>query len=296
MDFFSPNKSLALLQLLLLVSISNCFFPVPTAHSETLSLPFLSRPSHKPPVHPPVYAPAKPPVHPPVHPPVKPPVHHPVHPPVKPPVHPPVKPPAHPPVHPPVKPPVHPPVKPPVHPPVKPPVHPPVKPPVYPPVHPPVKPPVHPPIKPPVHPPVKPPVHPPVSPPLRSYIIVNGLVYCKSCKYKGKNSLGGATPIQGAVVQLVCKNTKKKLVQTAKTNQNGYFILTAPKTISSYAYSKCTVTLVSSPLSSCNKPSILNGGKSGALLKPRKSFEINKVPYTLYSVGPFAFEPTCPSL
>ncbi|KAK4743728.1 hypothetical protein SAY87_010040 [Trapa incisa] len=229
MDFFCPNKSLLLLQLLLLVSISNGFFPVTLVHSETASFPFWSHPRHRPPVYPPVYPPA---------------------------------------------------VHPPVHPPVKPPVQPPVSPPVYPPVN----------------PPVKPPVHPPVSPPLRSYIMVDGLVYCESCRYKGKNTIAGATPIQGALVKLECKNTKRKLVQTAKTNKNGYFILVAPKTISSYAYNKCKVTLLSSPLSSCNKPSTLNGGKSGALLKPTKSFQINKVPYTLYSVGPFAFEPTCSRL
>lgn len=88
----------------------------------------------------------------------------------------------------------------------------------------------------------------------------------------------------------------KKLVQTAKTNRNGYFLIMAPKTVSSYAYHKCKVYLVWSPLSSCKKPSTLNGGKNGAFLRPRKSFLINKLPYTLYSVGPFGFEPTCPRL
>jgi hypothetical protein len=141
------------------------------------------------------------PVDPPRHPPSHPPIHPPSHPPAHPPSHPPAHPPSHPPAHPPVRPPVHPPVKPPAHPPVKPPVHPPVKPPVKPPAHPPVKPPAHPPVKPPTHPPAHPPVHTPSYPPIprfpRSFVAVEGVVYCKSCKYAGVDTLFGASPVSG---------------------------------------------------------------------------------------------------
>jgi len=77
----------------------------------------------------------------------------------------------------------------PVHPPLNPPVKPPV--PVHPPLNPPVKPPV------PVHPPLNPPA--PVHPFPRSYVAVQGVVYVKSCKYAGVDTLLGATPLLGSL-------------------------------------------------------------------------------------------------
>ncbi|EOY28217.1 hypothetical protein QUC31_012916 [Theobroma cacao] len=254
--------------------------------------------------HPPTPPPTKPPSHPPkaptpapVYPPPKPPTKPPTYAPPKPPVQPPTKPPTYAPPKPPVQPPTYPP-KPPVHPPTKPPTQPPTKPPVYPPVKPPTKPPTHPPTKPPVHPPTYPPSHPPAKPPTypkpsRSLVAVQGVVYCKSCKYAGVDTLLGAKPIFGAIVKLTCKNTKYKQVVQAKTDKNGYFFLEAPKSITSFGAHKCTVSLVSSPLASCSKPSNLNNGLQGATLKPEKPFIANKLPFILYSVGPFAFEPKC---
>ncbi|KAI6705161.1 hypothetical protein NL676_008123 [Syzygium grande] len=179
------------------------------------------------------------------------------------------------------------------------------QPPVYPPTqhhhapgHPPFYPPFHhhghplipapsvSPIYPPAHPPVKPPFHhPPYS---RGFIAVQGLVYCKSCK----NTLYGATPIFGAQVKLLCKNTRHTVVVTEKTDKNGYFFLQAPRTVTSFASHKCKVYLVSSPISSCSQPSNLNGGLTGAYLKWEKP-PLIKLPFILYSVGPLAFEPKC---
>ncbi|XVF40476.1 hypothetical protein PTKIN_Ptkin01aG0116700 [Pterospermum kingtungense] len=216
--------------------------------------------------------------------------HHHPHPHPHPPTPSPTKPPIHPPVHPPQKAltpaPAYPPSKPPAHPPPKPPVHPPTKPPTLPPT----KPPVHPPTYPPSHPPAKPPTYP--KPP-RSLVAVQGVVYCKSCKYPGVDTLVGAKPLSGATVKLTCKNTKYKLVVQAKTDKNGYFFLQAPKTITSFGAHKCTVSLVSSPLASCSKPSNLHGGLKGAILRPEKPFIANKLPFILYTVGPLAFDPKC---
>ncbi|XVE88063.1 hypothetical protein DITRI_Ditri19aG0038500 [Diplodiscus trichospermus] len=202
----------------------------------------------------------------------------------------PTKPPTHPPVYPPPKAPtpapLYPPPKPPVHPPTRPPVHPPTKPPTLPPT----KPPVHPPTYPPLHPPAKPPTYP--RPP-RSLVTVQGVVFCKSCKYAGVDNLSGAKPILGATVKLTCKNTKYKQVVQAKTDKNGYFFVEAPKTVTSFGAHKCTVSLLSSPLASCSKPSNLHGGLKGATLRFEKPFTANKLPYILYTVGPFAFEPKC---
>ncbi|KAG6393701.1 hypothetical protein SASPL_144268 [Salvia splendens] len=213
--------------------------------------------------------------------------HHHHHPPAPAPTHPPLKPPSHPPVkppsHPPVKPPAHPPVKPPSHPPVKPPSHPPVKPPS----HPPVKPPSHPPVKPPSHPPVKPPSHPP----MRKMVAIQGVVFCKSCKYRGIDTLVGATALSGAVVKLECNNTRKTLVEHKTTDKNGYFLFMPQKLTTSGSH-KCKVSLVSSPSPTCTHPTNLHGGAVGAILmrKPPLQTPPKPLPFELFTVGPFAFE------
>ncbi|CAI9760187.1 unnamed protein product [Fraxinus pennsylvanica] len=246
-----------------------------------------------PPSHPPVKPPTSPPVKPPTHPPVKPPTSPPVKPPtppVKPPTHtsPPVKPPT-----PPVKPPT-PPVKPPTPPVVKPPTPPVVKPPtppVKPPTPPVVKPPT-PPVKPPTPPVVKPPSHPPVKPPppTRKAVAVQGVVYCKSCKYRGVGTLIGASPLAGAVVKLQCNNTKWGLVEQTKTDKNGYFLF-KPAKLTTAAFHKCKVFLISSPLATCSVPTNMGNGAFGAILIPSRKPPVKPLPFQLFTVGPFAFEP-----
>ncbi|KAF9610592.1 hypothetical protein IFM89_023487 [Coptis chinensis] len=129
--------------------------------------------------------------------------------------------------------------------------------------------------------------------PVRSLVAVQGIVYCKSCKYQGVNTLLGASPLTGAVVRLQCNNSKIPLREEAKTDKNGYFFLQPSKMITSYGAHKCKVFLVSSPVNSCQKPTDLHLGQNGAFLRYQKSQK--PTPFALYSVGPFAFESTsCP--
>ncbi|XP_022721115.1 non-classical arabinogalactan protein 31-like [Durio zibethinus] len=292
MGFAAAAKAVLLVQLSLLLVISFNVSaqvspePLPPHYHEILPVIAPSQPpSHHHHEHP--YRQRHHHHHPPSPSPIKPPTN----PPHKAPIPEPVYPPTKPPVHPPTKPPVHPPTKPPTYGPPKPPVHPPTKPPTKPPVHPPTKPPTHSPTYPPSHPPAKPPTYP--KPPVRSLVAVQGVVYCESCKYAGVGTLLGAKPIPGAIVKLTCKNTKYNLVVEAKTDKNGYFFLEAPKTITSFGAHKCTVSLVSSPWASCSKPSNLNGGSTGATLRPEEPHTEYKLPFILYTVGPFAFEPKC---
>ncbi|XP_031266510.1 non-classical arabinogalactan protein 31-like [Pistacia vera] len=151
----------------------------------------------------------------------------------------------------------------------------------------------HPPSHAPVHPPTPAPAYPPKGPMPRTFVAVQGVVYCKSCKYNGSDTLAGASPVLGATVKLQCNNTKYPQEVQTKTDKNGYFFLQAPKTVTNYGAHKCKVSLVSSPMPSCQKPSLLHAGAIGAILKPEKPFTVNKLPFFLYSVGPFAFEPKC---
>ncbi|GAV66693.1 LOW QUALITY PROTEIN: Pollen_Ole_e_I domain-containing protein, partial [Cephalotus follicularis] len=141
----------------------------------------------------------------------------------------------------------------------------------------------------PAHPLPRPPFHFP-----RTLIAVQGVVYCKSCKYAGVDTLLGAAPVSGATVKLQCNNTKYPKEILSKTDKNGYFFVVAPKTITNYGAHKCKVSLVSSHIASCSKPSNLHYGLQGSPLRPEKPFTSDNVSYVLYTVGPFAFEPKCP--
>ena len=290
---FGEAKALVFVQLSVL--LLSCF----TVFGNVIDvLPPSSPPHHHVHYSHPVASPAHPPTHHHHH------HHHPhphPHPPTASPVHPPVHSPTHSPVHPPTHSPVHPPTHSPVHPPSQhhhhgyPPAHPPTHVPVQPPSHPPTHhaPPAHPPIQSPSHPPVHPPQFPPKKPFPRSFVAVLGVVYCKSCKYSGVDTLLGASPVLGATIKLQCNNTKYPLVVKTNTDKNGYFFITAPKTITTFGAHKCKVFLVSSPSATCSKPSDLHAGLSGAVLRPQKPFMSKKLPFLLYNVGPFAFEPKC---
>ncbi|KAH0701114.1 hypothetical protein KY290_014554 [Solanum tuberosum] len=175
------------------------------------------------------------------------------------------------------------------------PTKPPTKAPTKPPTKAPYKPPTYSPSKPPAKPPVKPPTPSPYYP-SRKPVAVRGLVYCKPCKFRGINTLNQAKPLQGAKVKLVCNNTKKTLVEQAETDKNGFFWI-LPKLLSSGAYHKCKVFLVSSNNSYCNVPTNYNDGKSGALLKYTPPAPATHLPikpptpkYDFFTVGPFGFE------
>ncbi|KAH6758082.1 hypothetical protein C2S52_023033 [Perilla frutescens var. hirtella] len=181
------------------------------------------------------------------------------------------------------------------HPPTPPPSHPPTPPPTHhhpptPPAHPPVKPPAHPPVKPPAQPPVKPPKYPP----LRKKVAVQGVVYCKSCKFRGVDTLFGAAPLANATVKLECNNTKYRLKELKKTDKNGYFFF-MPQSLTTAGSHKCKVSLVSSPVAACNVPTNLHDGAVGAILyrppKPPVDAPTKPLPFELFTVGPFAFEP-----
>ncbi|KAI4368161.1 hypothetical protein MLD38_016748 [Melastoma candidum] len=141
----------------------------------------------------------------------------------------------------------------------------------------------------------QPALHPLAKPMERRFLAMQGVVYCKSCNYTGVNTLLGASPLPGSVVKLQCNNTNSYLPTsiTAVTDKNGYFYLEAPRTVTSYAFHKCKAYLVSSPLASCSKPSLLHGGSTGAALRPEKPIMVQNLPFMLYIVGPFAFEPQC---
>lgn len=91
------------------------------------------------------------------------------------------------------------------------------------------------------------------------------------------------------MVQLICKSSKKTELTKGTTNAKGFFFI-IPKSTSSFGAHKCKVSIVSSPLKKCSKPTDLNLGVAGSPLLSPKYENIGKAPYVIYKVGPFAYE------
>ncbi|GJY12943.1 hypothetical protein Tco_0382252 [Tanacetum coccineum] len=131
-------------------------------------------------------------------------------------------------------------------------------------------------------------------------VVVEGKVYCQSCKYFGSWSLTDAEPIPAAKVSVICKDHKKRVsyYKAFETDKNGYFYaelkdFTMTHYLLDHPLHSCHVKLVSSPLESCNLLSNINNGINGSPLR----FE-NRVLYgknyeaIVYESGPLAFRPT----
>ncbi|KAG6419141.1 hypothetical protein SASPL_121353 [Salvia splendens] len=137
------------------------------------------------------------------------------------------------------------------------------------------------------HPPAPAPA--PSHPPVRKMVAIQGVVYCKSCKYRGVDTLIGATPLAGAVVKLQCNNSKTSMEEKKTSDKNGYFFFMPQKLTTSGSH-KCKVFLISSPSAACNVPTNLHGGALGALLRKPVEAPPKPLPFELFTVGPFAFE------
>lgn len=101
------------------------------------------------------------------------------------------------------------------------------------------------------------------------------------------------------MVLLSCYNTKYPLKVKGITDSNGFFFIMPPKTLTTYGVHKCKVTLLKSSNPKCNDPTNLHYGVKGAIPvpepKPKTSGSIlpmPKLPFDVYTVGPFAYEPS----
>ncbi|KAI3844440.1 hypothetical protein MKX03_037765 [Papaver bracteatum] len=185
----------------------------------------------------------------------------------------------------------------------------PASPPIYSPAPSPIYSPAPSPVYAPVPSPVAAPPTPAASPPKyvieKKFIAVQGVVYCKSCKYTAYNTLNGSyiTPwlvhyefgINCATVKMVCLTSAKKktkpVVLTAVTDKKGYFFIPPSKKVSHLGAKMCKVFLVSPPpkKSKSMTPTNMYGGLSGAYLRSTKLSK--PLPYVLFTVGPFAYAP-----
>lgn len=131
-------------------------------------------------------------------------------------------------------------------------------------------------------------------------VVVEGMVYCQSCKYLGSWSLSEAKPISSAKISVICKNTKDQVsyYKAFSTNENGYFYaqldgFKMTNSIYDHPLQACNVRLVSSPLENCSLMSNINNGMYGAPLRfEKKRLVGNNYEASIYAAGPVAFRPT----
>ncbi|XP_026661683.2 non-classical arabinogalactan protein 31-like isoform X1 [Phoenix dactylifera] len=145
---------------------------------------------------------------------------------------------------------------------------------------------------------IKPPFH---LPPLRLPMVVEGVIYCRSCKLRNYDRLLDASPLPGAVAELRCNNSRHELRLNGTTNADGYFLIQAPmRKVTTFGSHKCKVFLMSSPLASCNRPSNLSGGVTGAYLRFERITKVGPDQSALFAAGYFEFSPAkttlCPHL
>ncbi|XP_030534335.1 non-classical arabinogalactan protein 30 [Rhodamnia argentea] len=139
--------------------------------------------------------------------------------------------------------------------------------------------------------------------PRATEVVVEGMVYCQSCKYFGTWSLAEAKPIGAAKVSVVCKNYKNRVTyyKTFQTTEGGYFYaelkgFEMSHPILDHPLHACGIKLVSSPLEGCNLLSNINYGMYGAPLRYEdKRLSGKEYEAVVYAAGPLAFRPSyCP--
>lgn len=136
-------------------------------------------------------------------------------------------------------------------------------------------------------------------------VVVEGMVYCQSCKNFGTWSLSDAEPIPSAKVSVICKNQRDQVsyYKAFETDGNGYFFaeiegFKMSHYLLEHPLQSCLVKLVSSPLENCSLLSNLNYGMYGAPLRyEKKKLMGRNYEAVIYAAGPLAFRPAdCPTI
>ncbi|XP_062181074.1 non-classical arabinogalactan protein 31-like [Phragmites australis] len=107
-------------------------------------------------------------------------------------------------------------------------------------------------------------------PPVQPVIVVQGVIYCKSCKLRGYNSNMDASPLPNATASLVCygdeESNYRVLNQTSTTtDKNGYFLVMVYD-VDMFDRHSCRLYLRSSPTPLCAAPFIPSNPKLGLTL------------------------------
>ncbi|KAL9662966.1 hypothetical protein QQ045_027802 [Rhodiola kirilowii] len=131
-------------------------------------------------------------------------------------------------------------------------------------------------------------------------VVVEGVVYCQSCKLHGTWNLDGAIPLHKAKVSVRCKDHKGRVsyYKSVETDAKGYYYaqLTGFKMshyLLDHPLHACQVKLVASPNKECNILTNINYGINGASLSyNNKAVKGERYEAVIYTAPTLAFRPT----
>nr|CAB3464634.1 unnamed protein product [Digitaria exilis] len=134
----------------------------------------------------------------------------------------------------------------------------------------------------------------PQPPPLVNFTIgVQGVVWCKSCRYPGYFPPMDASPLPGADVYLRCKRGKRALTVTGRSGPGGYFLIQTSQQASAFTSQQCRVYVPRSPVRACGV-AYYPSGRRGLPLKFQEFVKRDNGLQGMYSVGNRLFRPKYP--
>ncbi|GJM89550.1 hypothetical protein PR202_ga05754 [Eleusine coracana subsp. coracana] len=131
----------------------------------------------------------------------------------------------------------------------------------------------------------------PPPPPMVNFSIgVQGVVWCKSCRYKGYFKPMDASPLPGAEVFLRCRHGRREATFRGVTGRSGYFLIQTSQQVAAFTSQECKVYVPRSPVRACSVPAYPTGNK-GLPLKFQEFVKRGNGLQGLYSVGNRLFRP-----
>ncbi|KAL5231841.1 hypothetical protein ABZP36_030617 [Zizania latifolia] len=120
---------------------------------------------------------------------------------------------------------------------------------------------------------------------------VQGMVWCKTCRYRGYLAAMDASPLAGAVAYLRCRHGTRVASIRGTTGRSGYFLIETAQ-LTSFTSQECRVYVPRSPSRACGVPA---NGRRGLPLKFQEFVKLANGLQGLYSVGNFMFRPQSPT-
>ncbi|KAL6845629.1 hypothetical protein ACP4OV_025124 [Aristida adscensionis] len=137
----------------------------------------------------------------------------------------------------------------------------------------------------------------PQPPPNLNFTIgVEGLVWCRSCRYPGYVRSLNASPLPNATVVLHCRRGDWELKVRNSTDASGYFLIQTGRQVTPYTSKDCKVSVPRSPARGCGVPVLLGRKARAAPLKFRRFVPLSDEDLQArYSAGDFTFAPEDPT-
>ncbi|KAK3161820.1 hypothetical protein QOZ80_1BG0081960 [Eleusine coracana subsp. coracana] len=133
-------------------------------------------------------------------------------------------------------------------------------------------------------------------PDLNFTIGVEGVVWCKGCRYSGYNKSVDASPLPKAQALLRCRRGDWQLSLWNTTDAEGYFLIQTDKhkQVTPYTSKDCKVYVPRSPSRGCSVP-VAPARKKGSPIKFRRFVPLSDELQARYTAGNFTFAPENPA-